>query len=50
MGGGSRVLAGVMNERRMGRERLGDGARAELVRDARRALERLIAVVVEGRA
>jgi quinolinate synthase len=46
----NRVLAGdVMNERTMGRERLESGERAELVCEARTALERMIAVV-EGRA
>jgi len=46
----NRVLAGdVMNERTIGRERLASGERAELVHDARAALERMIAVV-EGRA
>jgi quinolinate synthase len=46
----NRVLAGdVMNERTMGRDRLDDAERAELVRQARFAMERMIAVV-EGRA
>jgi quinolinate synthase len=46
----NRVLAGdVMNERTMGRERLDAGERAELVSQARTALERMIAVV-EDRA
>jgi quinolinate synthase len=45
----NRVLAGdVMNERTLGRDRLSEAERAELVRDARTALERMIAVV-EGR-
>jgi quinolinate synthase len=46
----NRVLAGdVMNERTLGRERLSEGERAELVAEARLALERMIAIV-EGRA
>jgi len=46
----NRVLAGdVMNERTLGRDRLDEDERAELVRDARLSLERMIAVV-EGRA
>jgi quinolinate synthase len=46
----NRVLAGdVMNERTLGRERLSERERAELVAEARLALERMIAVV-EGRA
>ena len=46
----NRVLAGdVMNERTMGRDRLSPEERAELVQEARLALERMIAVV-EGRA
>ncbi|MSR61016.1 MAG: quinolinate synthase NadA [Planctomycetes bacterium] len=46
----NRVLAGdVMNERTMGRERLSERERLELVSEARTALERMISVV-EGRA
>ncbi|NOT29826.1 MAG: quinolinate synthase NadA [Planctomycetes bacterium] len=46
----NRVLAGdVMNELTMGRERLPESERLELVREARVAMERMIAVV-EGRA
>jgi quinolinate synthase len=45
----NRVLAGdVMNERTMGRERLSERERTELVAEARLALENMIAVV-EGR-
>ena len=47
---GYRVLAGdVMNERTLGRERLAQDEREELVLQARAAMERMIAVV-EGRA
>lgn len=46
----NRVLAGdVMNERTMGRERLSERERTQLVSEARLALENMIAVV-EGRA
>jgi quinolinate synthase len=46
----NRVLAGdAMNERTLGRDRLGERERAELVREARVAMERMIAVV-EGRS
>ncbi len=42
----NRVLAGdVVDERTMGRERLGEEERAELVGQARSALERMIAIV-----
>ena len=43
---GSRVLAGdVVDERTMGRDRLSEEERGELVREARRSMERMIAVV-----
>jgi len=47
----NRVLPGdVIDERTLGRDRLDAKERAELVEDARRSLERMIAIVESGRA